>query len=231
MKISIIIPCFDEYKTINSILNKLKILKDFDKEIIIVDDFSTDGTKEILQKIEISNEIKTFFNEKNYGKGYCIRKGIKESSGEIIIIQDADLEYDPTDIKIFLNELEKFNFDLIMGSRFIGTKRSVLHFWHMLGNKFITFLFNFLNNTTFTDIYCCYCLFKKDLINIKDLKCYGWGQQAEILTLAINNKTKLYEIGVNYNGRNYSEGKKIRYHHVFGVIYWMFITKLKKAFK
>ena len=148
-----------------------------------------------------------------------------------IIIQDADLEYDPNDIIIFLEELEKFKFDLIMGSRFIGTKRSVLIFWHMLGNKFITFLFNFINNTTFTDIYCCYCLFKKDLINIKDLKCYGWGQQAEILTFAINSKTRLYEIAVNYNGRNYNEGKKIRYHHVFGVIYWMFITKLKKAFK
>ena len=117
-----------------------------------------------------------------------------------------------------------------MGSRFIGTRRSVLHFWHMIGNKFITFLFNFLNNTTFTDIYCCYCMFKRQLIDVNKLKCYNWGQQAEILTYLINKNSKIFEIGVNYHARNYNEGKKIRYYDVFSVIYWIISTKIKKFF-
>ena len=117
-----------------------------------------------------------------------------------------------------------------MGSRFIGTQRSVLHFWHMIGNKFITLLFNFLNNTTFTDIYCCYCMFKKNLIDTNNLKSFGWGQQAEILTYAINRRSKLFEIAVNYNARNYEDGKKIRYYDVFSVIYWIIFTKIKKYF-
>ena len=117
-----------------------------------------------------------------------------------------------------------------MGSRFIGTRRSVLHFWHMLGNKFITFIFNFLNNTTFTDIYCCYCMFRRNSIDVKNLKCNNWGQQAEILTYVVNKNSKIFEIGVNYHGRTYNEGKKIRYYDVFSVIYWIFATKIKKNF-
>ena len=231
ISLSIVVPVFNEENTILEILKKLNILKKTCKiEIILVNDGSTDGSKTIID--ENSRLYSQCIHlDKNSGKGRAVIEGLKLCKMNYIIIQDADLEYDPNDIIVFLEELVKFRFDLIMGSRFIGTKRSVLNFWHMLGNKFITFLFNFINNTTFTDIYCCYCLFKKDLINIKDLKCYGWGQQAEILTFAINSKTRLYEIAVNYNGRNYNEGKKIRYHHVFGVIYWMFITKLKKAFK
>ena len=140
------------------------------------------------------------------------------------------MEYDPKDIILFLDKIKGFNYDLIMGSRFIGTQRSVLHFWHMVGNKFITLLFNFLNNTTFTDIYCCYCMFKKDLIDPNNLKAFGWGQQAEILTYVINKKSKLFEIAVNYNARNYEDGKKIRYYDVFSVIYWIVFTKIKKFF-
>ena len=149
---------------------------------------------------------------------------------DYILIQDADLEYEPNDIKVFLEENKRFNYDLIMGSRFIGTRRSVLHFWHMLGNKFITFLFNLLNNTTFTDIYCCYCMFRRNSINVKNLKCNNWGQQAEILTYVVNKNSKIFEIGVNYHGRTYKEGKKIRYYDVFSVIYWIFATKIKKYF-
>ena len=231
LSLSIIVPIFNEQDTILKILKKLNVIKDkYEIEIILVNDGSIDNSRKII------NENKALYSqcihfEKNRGKGKAVIEGLKLCNMPYVIIQDADLEYDPNDILIFLDELKKFNFDLIMGSRFIGTKRSVLHFWHMLGNKFITFLFNFLNNTTFTDIYCCYCLFKKDLINIEELKCLGWGQQAEILTFAINSKLKLYEIAVNYNGRNYNEGKKIRYHHVFEVIFWMFLTRLKKVFK
>ena len=230
MKVSIIIPCYNEDKTISLVINKILSSYTGEKEIIVIDDCSNDKTREILDS-DLKNKIdKIVLNDKNYGKGFSIRKGINIAEGDIILIQDADLEYDPQDIATFIEENNKNNFDIIMGSRFIGNKRTVLHFWHMLGNKFITFLFNFLNNTTFSDIYCCYCMFKKDLVNVKRLKCNGWGQQAEILTHAVNNKTKIFEIGVNYHGRNYDEGKKIRYYDVFSVIYWIIFTRIKKIF-
>ena len=117
-----------------------------------------------------------------------------------------------------------------MGSRFIGRQRSVLHFWHMIGNKFITLLFNLINNTTFTDIYCCYCMFRRNLIDVNKLKCHNWGQQAEILTYVVDKKSKIFEIGISYHGRTYDEGKKIRYYDVFSVIYWIIFTKIRKIF-
>ena len=165
MKISIIIPCYNEYKTINSILDKVINLSDFNKEIIIVDDFSTDGTKEVLQKIKDSSEIKTYYNEKNFGKGYCIRKGIEKSTGDIIIIQDADLEYDPSDIPKLINPIKNGNADVVYGSRFIGSaEKRVLFYWHSLGNKFLTTLSNMFSNLNLTDMECCYKAFKSEHI-------------------------------------------------------------------
>ena len=223
--LSIIIPVYNEEKTVLDILNQVDKLKNFcDLEVIIINDGSIDNT-------ENPKLYSKFINlEQNKGKGKAVIEGIKECTKNYIIIQDADLEYDPQDIKIFLEQIKKIKYDVILGSRFIGNKRTVLNFWHMIGNKFITFLFNLINNTTFTDIYCCYCLFKRDLLEPKKLKSYGWGQQAEILTYLVNKESKLFEIGVNYNGRTYSEGKKIRYYDVFAVIYWILSTKIKKIF-
>ncbi len=228
--LSIIIPVYNEEKTVLDILNQVDKLKNFcDLEVIIINDGSIDNTKKIIK--ENPKLYSKFINlEQNKGKGKAVIEGIKECTKNYIIIQDADLEYDPQDIKIFLEQIKKIKYDVILGSRFIGNKRTVLNFWHMIGNKFITFLFNLINNTTFTDIYCCYCLFKRDLLEPKKLKSYGWGQQAEILTYLVNKESKLFEIGVNYNGRTYSEGKKIRYYDVFAVIYWILSTKIKKIF-
>ena len=230
MNLSIIIPVFNEETTILEILNRVNVLKkNCQIEVIVINDGSNDNSKKI---IESNRQYYSKFIDlkKNSGKGKAVIEGIKSCTSDYILIQDADLEYNPQDILNFIEENNKNNFDIIMGSRFIGNKRTVLHFWHMLGNKFITFLFNFLNNTTFSDIYCCYCMLKKDLINVKKLNCYGWGQQAEILTYAVNNKTKIFEIGVNYHGRNYDEGKKIRYYDVFSVVYWIIFTRIKKIF-
>ncbi len=228
--LSIIIPVYNEEKTLLNVLNKVKELDTIcELEVIIVNDGSSDGSKEIIDNNK-SLFSKAIHLKKNSGKGKAVIEGIKNCKLDYILIQDADLEYDPNDIIVFLEENNKFNYDIIMGSRFIGTRRSVLHFWHMLGNKFITFLFNFLNNTTFTDIYCCYCMFKRNLIDVKNLKCNNWGQQAEILTYLVNKNSKIFEIGVNYHGRTYKEGKKIRYYDVFSVTYWIFATKIKKIF-
>ncbi len=230
MKLSIIVPVFNEEKTILEILKKIDALKNHcNLEVVVVNDGSIDSSKEIIEKNKkLYSKLINF--EKNFGKGKAVIQGLKFCTHDYVIIQDADLEYDPKDIINFIEENKKYNFEIIMGSRFIGNKRSVLNFWHMIGNKFISFLFNFLNNTTFSDIYCCYCMIKRDLIDVKRLKCNGWGQQAEILTYAVTKKTKIFEIGINYNGRTYEEGKKIRYYNVFSVIYWILLTRIKKIF-
>ena len=228
--LSIVVPVYNEEKTLLELLKKIEVLKSgCNLEVIIINDGSSDNSRQIIDNNK-DLYSKAIHLEKNSGKGRAVIEGIKECNYDYILIQDADLEYDPNDIFIFLKENEKFNYDLIMGSRFIGTRRSVLHFWHMIGNKFITLLFNILNNTTFTDIYCCYCMFKRDLIDVNNLKCNNWGQQAEILTYIINKDSKIYEIGVSYHGRKYSEGKKIRYYDVFSVVYWIISTKIKKFF-
>ena len=230
MNLSIVIPVFNEEKTLLEILNRINQLKKYcNIEIIVINDGSSDKSEEILKdNSELYSQLVNF--KENFGKGKAVIEGIKQCSSDYILIQDADLEYDPKDIVSFINASKKYNYDLIMGSRFIGSKRTVLHFWHMLGNRLITLLFNFLNNTTFSDIYCCYCMFKKNLIDVRRLKCNGWGQQAEILTYVVGKNTKIYEIGIDYHGRTYEEGKKIRYFDVFNVIFWIITTRIRKIF-
>ena len=227
ISISIIIPAYNEEKTILKILEKLKKIKlKSDIEIIIINDGSTDNTKKIIdENSKYFDKVKHLTH--NQGKGKAIIEGLKLSSKEYIFFQDADTEYNPNDIIDFIHIAENDNFDFIMGSRFTSARRNVLHFWHMLGNKLITSLFNILNNTTFTDIYCCYCLFKKKNLPIHKLKSFRWGQQAEILTYLSLNSNKVFEIAVSYEGRKYEEGKKIKYYNIFEVLYWIIWTKLK----
>jgi len=229
--ISIIIPVYNEEKTILKILERIDKIKIKSKvEIIIINDGSTDNSKNIIeQNFQYYQKVKHF--DQNSGKGKAVIEGLKISTCDYIFLQDADLEYDPNDLIHFINIVEKNKADLIMGSRFIADKRSVLHFWHMLGNRIITFVFNVLNNTTFTDIYCCYCLFERKNLSIEKLKSLGWGQQAEILTYLALNSNKICEVAVSYDGRKYSEGKKIKFYHALDVFYWIIITKLKTLIK
>ena len=229
--ISIIIPVYNEEKTILKILERIDKIKIKSKvEIIIINDGSTDNSKNIIeQNFQYYQKVKHF--DQNSGKGKAVIEGLKISTCDYIFLQDADLEYDPNDLIHFINIVEKNKADLIMGSRFIADKRSVLHFWHMLGNRIITFVFNVLNNTTFTDIYCCYCFFKKKILPISELRSFGWGQQAEILTYLSNKAIKIFEISVNYEARKYLDGKKIKYYHIFEIIYWIVYTKLRIFFR
>lgn len=226
MLISIIVPVYNEEKTIKKILEKINVLKiwndsNFQKEIIVVDDKSTDETSKILKENpDFFSKLVT--NEKNYGKGFSVKKGLEVSTGEYILIQDADEEYDPNDYEKFIECIQKFNADLVIGSRFIYDKYTRSHnFFNKIGNTLITFLFNLIYNTTFTDIYCCYIFFKRDLINSDNLKSNGFEQHAEIICKLVKKGNKFFEVPVNYNGRTISEGKKIRFYHIFSIIYQM----------
>lgn len=220
MKLSIIIPCYNEQKTISVILDKVRNLKDYDKEIIVVDDCSTDGTKEILKKLENSTEIKILYNDKNRGKGYCIKKGIDSSTGSVLIIQDADLEYDPNDIPKLINPIKNGNADVVYGSRFAGSEeKRVLFYWHSLGNKFLTTLSNMFTNLNLTDMECCYKAFKSKIIKDINLKENRFGFEPEITAKISKKDIQIYEVGIKYFGRKYSEGKKITWVDGFRAIY------------
>ena len=157
--------------------------------------------------------------EVNSGKGAAIIKGLQNSTGDYIIFQDADLEYSPKDYKKIISVIDKFNAEVVIGSRFLSPEYTRVHnFSHKLGNKFITLLFNILNNTTFTDIYSCYLCFEKSLLDIDKLKSKGWEQHAEILCNVVQKSKIHYEVPVSYSGRSYEEGKKIRGRHSFKVI-------------
>ena len=220
-KISIIIPAFNEENTIGDVLSKVEKLKKeniyFGIETIVVNDCSTDDTANIIKKFNFVDKIIT--NDVNSGKGYSVKMGLKSATGEYVIFQDADNEYNPLEIKKFLQLISKFSPDVILGSRFNYDQYIKSHnFYNKCGNLFITFLFNILYNTTFTDIYCCYFCFKKILIDPNKLQTKGFEQQAEILSKCIKKSKIFFEVPINYNGRTQIEGKKIRFYHIFSVI-------------
>jgi len=227
MILSIIIPVYNEEKTILEVLNKIKKNSSdlFKYEVIVVNDGSTDNTKNILENNKNLYD-KLFTNEVNKGKGFAVKKGISNASGTHIIFQDADLEYDPADFRKFEKIFKEFDADGIIGSRFIYSDYTRSHnILNKIGNKFLTLIFNIFYNTTFTDIYSCYFAFKKNLINADELKAEGFDQHAEILCSVIKRGNKFYEVPINYNGRNYLEGKKIKFYHFFLVLYQIILRR------
>ena len=227
IKLSIIIPVYNEEKTIFQILNKIKNSKkeNYLQEVLVVNDCSSDNTLKILE--ENSNLYDLLINNsKNEGKGFAIKKGLEKATGQYIIFQDADLEYDPIEFSNFIKMFVQFDADLVIGSRMKFKNYSRSHnILNLLGNKMITYSFNILNNCTFSDIYSCYIAFKKDLLNPSELKTNGFEQQAEILSKIIKKSKKNYEIPIDYNGRTSEEGKKIKWYHIFSVVYQIIKNK------
>jgi len=210
MKISIIIPCFNEEKTIALVINNILSSYTGEKEIIVIDDCSNDKTREILNS-DLKNKIdKIILNDKNYGKGFSIRKGINIAEGDIILIQDADLEYDPSDYNKLIKPIEKGVADVVYGSRFLGgEEKRVLYFWHTLGNKFLTTLSNMFSNLNLTDMEVGYKLFKSNVIKDINLLEDRFGFEPEVTAKIAKKKIRIFEVGISYYGRKYEDGKKI----------------------
>ncbi|PHQ80482.1 MAG: glycosyltransferase [Coxiella sp. (in: Bacteria)] len=232
--VSIIIPAYNEEATILELLTRVNAatIEGITFEIIVVDDHSSDNTYDILQQ---HPEYYTTLchHEVNQGKGAAVCTALKKATGDYILFQDADLEYDPADYSELLMPIQKLNADIVMGTRMSGAKCSRVHyFWHKVGNKFLTLFFNIINNTTFSDIYSCYFMYRRSLIDVNQLKTKGWEQQAEILTKTVKKAKCIYEVPINYYGRSYDEGKKIRWHHMIPVLWaivrFKFLTQEKK---
>jgi len=224
MKLSVVIPAYNEINTIEEIIYKVQEL-DLEKEIIIVDDGSTDGTKEFLIKLQKSkgkvrlnkinefinvDNIRIFFQEINKGKGAALNRGFKEVEGDIVIVQDADLEYDPRQYQKLMQPIEEGFADVVYGSRFMGgAPHRVLFFWHSIGNRFLTFLSNMLSNLNLTDMETCYKMFKKEVIKNINIKENRFGIEPEITAKISKMNIRIYEVGISYYGRSFEEGKKI----------------------
>ena len=211
MKVSIIIPCYNEVRTIKEIISRVLNYKDFSKEIIVIDDNSIDGTLEILNE-EYNKKLidNLLVNPKNFGKGYSVRRGIEVAKGDIIIIQDADLEYDPSDYPRLIDPIIKNYADVVYGSRFIGSdQKRVLHYWHSLGNAWLTMLSNIFTDLNLTDMEVGYKAFRSSVIKDIQLKENRFGFEPEITAKISKKKIRIFEVGIKYYGRTYSEGKKI----------------------
>ena len=229
MKLSIIIPVFNEEKTVEKLIEEVwKVeLPQVEKEIIVVDDGSTDATPEILKRVKNRYpELKVVFKKKNEGKGSAIRRGLKEVTGDLVVFQDADLEYDPRDYPLLMKPILEGKADVVYGSRFLGPHR-VLLFWHLIGNIFLNLVTNFLYNTTLTDMETCYKMFRSDVIKSLPLKARGFEIEPEITAKILKRGYRVWEVPISYNGRGYEEGKKITWKDGFVALYTLFKCRFR----
>ncbi len=234
-KLSIIIPVFNEENTVEKLVEKvLAVTLTLEKEIVIVDDCSTDRTFPILSGFrEAHPEVRVFKNEKNKGKGFSVRRGIQEATGEIIVIQDADLEYDPNEYPKLLKPILEGNADVVYGSRFVTTEaRRVLYFWHFVGNQILTFFSNMVSNLNLSDMETCYKTFRADIIKQIHLTENRFGIEPEVtFKLSKVKGLRFYEVGISYHGRTYVEGKKINWKDGVRAFYVLFKNAFLYFFK
>lgn len=210
MKLSVIIPVFNELPTIEEIVSRVKAAPIDDKEIILVDDFSTDGTRELLEKKLRPLVDQIIFQPRNYGKGYALKTGFQHATGDIVIIQDADLEYDPNEYPNMIRPILEDRADVVYGSRFMGGgPHRVVYYWHYVGNRLLTQLSNMFTNINLTDMETCYKAFRRELIQSIEIEENRFGFEPEITAKVAKKRARIYEIGISYYGRTYDDGKKI----------------------
>lgn len=218
--ISVVIPVYNEAKTIKEIVRRVQAV-DLVKEIIIVDDSSTDGTKDILNELKDEKEITVFFHQINQGKGAALRTAFQHVKEEIVIIQDADLEYDPQEYSKLIKPIIEGKADAVYGSRFLGGPHRVHFFWHYVGNKVFTLLSNMLTNLNLTDMETCYKIFKTSLLKQFTIESNRFGVEPEITAKLAKLKCRIYEVDISYSGRDYTEGKKINWKDGIAALYWI----------
>jgi len=220
MKVSIVIPVYNEKTTIAEILRRVQAVKlKAAKEIVVVDDYSTDGTREWLKRLARRPGLKVVFHDKNRGKGAALRTGFGQASGDIVLIQDADLEYDPREYPQLLEPILDGRADVVYGSRFLSGPHRVLFFWHSVGNKLLTTFSNIVSNLNLTDMETCYKVFRREVLRKIELRSERFGFEPEITIKLAKLRCRIYEVPVSYAGRDYSEGKKIGWKDGVAAIY------------
>ncbi len=219
MKLSVVIPCFNEISTLMSLLDAVRSSGIKNQEIIVVDDCSTDGTREMLKSLTDS-DIKIFYHDTNKGKGAALKTGFKNATGDICIVQDADLEYDPKEFQIVIGPIVENKADVVFGSRFqSGRPHRVVYFWHRVGNGVLTLLSNFFTDLNLSDMETCYKAFRTEIIKSIDIKENRFGFEPEITAKISKKNLRIYEVGISYYGRTYDEGKKIGWKDGIRAIY------------
>jgi len=217
LRLSVVVPCFNERATINELIDRVQKVP-IDKQVIVVDDYSTDGSRELLkQRAEERGDILLCLRDRNGGKGAAVQDGLKQASGDVVIIQDADLEYDPSDYPMVLRPIQSGKTRVVYGSRFLGEHKA-MYFWHSVGNKSLTLLCNVLFDTTLTDMETCYKAFTIDIARQLELREPGWGFDPEITARILRMGHRIYEVPISYAGREFDEGKKISWRDGFVVL-------------
>jgi glycosyltransferase involved in cell wall biosynthesis len=234
VKLSVIIPAYNEIDTIAEIIARVRAVPlgvrvwdgelheetvRVEREIVVVDDGSVDGTREYLDSLRDEGDIKVVFHEENQGKGAAVRTGLEEATGDLLLVQDADLEYDPRDYHGLLRPILEHQVNVVYGSRFRGGPTKAMFFWHMVGNRFLTFVTNVLYNTILSDMETCYKVFTREVADQLDLKARGWGFDPEITAQILLSGERIYEVPISYSGREFHEGKKISWRDGLTVLW------------
>jgi glycosyltransferase involved in cell wall biosynthesis len=220
MKLSVVIPCYNEVGTIRQIVERVRLAPLENKEIIIVDDCSTDGTRDLLQREIAPLVAKVLYHDRNQGKGAALRTGFAAATGDIVLVQDADLEYDPDEYPRLIKPIVDGKADVVFGSRFLGGgAHRVVYFWHMVGNNFLTLFSNMLTNLNLTDMETCFKVFRRDVLRRITIEENRFGFEPEITAKVAKLRVPLYEVGISYYGRTYEEGKKIGWRDGFRALY------------